>query len=155
MKRNLNTLCFVLVMLCIVALSSNNIDALQLCYDMGKGTAYTDATQKSFRIETIIRAVDMNIQLIAGILLIIVVSKINKGLVFVWQNITLFRWIGYLLGIHALVSSTANYVAKQASETFEGNPFDYQGEIAAIFVLMVAEIFAFGLRMKEEQDLTV
>ena len=90
MKRNLNTLCFVLVMLCIVALSSNNIDALQLCYEMGKGTAYTDATQKSFLIETIIRAVDMNIQLIAGILLIIVVSKINKGLVFVWQNITLF-----------------------------------------------------------------
>ena len=141
MKRNLNTLCFVLVMLCIVALSSNNIDALQLCYEMGKGTAYTDATQKSFLIETIIRAVDMNIQLIAGILLIIVVSKINKGLVFVWQNITLFRWIGYL--------------AKQASETFEGNPFDYQGVIAAIFVLMVAEIFAIGLRMKEEQDLTV
>lgn len=151
MKRNLNTLCFVLVMLCIVALSSNNIDALQLCYEMGN----TDATQKSFLIETIIRAVDMNIQLIAGILLIIVVSKINKGLVFVWQNITLFRWIGYLLGIHALVSSTANYVAKQASETFEGNPFDYQGVIAAIFVLMVAEIFAIGLRMKEEQDLTV
>ncbi|WP_368342282.1 DUF2975 domain-containing protein [Parabacteroides merdae] len=27
--------------------------------------------------------------------------------------------------------------------------------IAAIFVLMVAEIFAIGLRMKEEQDLTV
>ena len=48
MKRNLNTLCFVLVMLCIVALSSNNIDALQLCYEMGKGTAYTDATQKVY-----------------------------------------------------------------------------------------------------------
>lgn len=92
----MNTLCFVLVMLCIVALLSNNIDALQLCYEMGKGTAYTDATQKSFLIKTLIRAVDMNILLIAGILLIIVVSKINKGLVFVWQNITLFRWIGYL-----------------------------------------------------------
>ena len=152
MKRNLNTLCFVLVMLCIVALLSNNIDALQLCYEMGKGTAYTDATQRSFLIKTMIRAVDMNILLIAGILLIIVVSKINKGLVFVWQNITLFRWIGYLLGIHALVSSAINYVEKQASETFEGN---YQGVIAAIFVLMVAEIFAIGLRMKEEQDLTV
>ena len=112
MKRNLNTLCFVLVMLCIVALLSNNIDALQLCYEMGKGTAYTDATQKSFLIKTLIRAVDMNILLIAGILLIIVVSKINKGLVFVWQNITLFRWIGYLLGIHALVSSAINYVEK-------------------------------------------
>ena len=61
MKRNLNTLCFVLVMLCIVALSSNNIDALQLCYEMGKGTAYTDATQKNFLIETIIRAVDTNV----------------------------------------------------------------------------------------------
>ena len=48
-------------MLCIVALSSNNIDALQLCYEMGKGTAYTDATQKNFLIETIIRAVDMNV----------------------------------------------------------------------------------------------
>lgn len=48
MKRNLNTLCFVLVMLCIVALLSNNIDALQLCYEMGKGTAYTELTQKSF-----------------------------------------------------------------------------------------------------------
>ena len=95
MKRNLNTLCFVLVMLCIVALLSNNIDALQLCYEMGKGTAYTDATQRSFLIKTMIRAVDMNILLIAGILLIIVVSKINKGLVFVWQNITLFRWIGF------------------------------------------------------------
>ena len=139
MKRNLNTLCFVLVMLCIVALLSNNIDALQLCYEMGKGTAYTDAIQKSFLIKTMIRAVDMNILLIAGILLIIVVSKINKGLVFVWQNIT----------------SAINYVEKQASETFEGNPFDYQGVIAAIFVLMVAEIFAIGLRMKEEQDLTV
>lgn len=78
----MNTLCFVLVMLCIVALLSNNIDALQLCYEMGKGTAYTDATQKSFLIKTMIRAVDMNILLIAGILLIIVVSKINKGLVF-------------------------------------------------------------------------
>ena len=155
MKRNLNTLCFVLVMLCIVALLSNNIDALQLCYEMGKGTAYTDATQRSFLIKTMIRAVDMNILLIAGILLIIVVSKINKGLVFVWQNITLFRWIGYLLGIHALVSSAINYVEKQASETFEGNPFDYQGVMGAIFVFMVAEIFAIGLRMKEEQDLTV
>ena len=48
MKRNLNTLCFVLVMLCIVALSSNNIDALQLFYEMGKGTAYTVLHRKIF-----------------------------------------------------------------------------------------------------------
>ena len=38
---------------------------------------------------------------------------------------------------------------------FEGNPFDYQALIAAVFVLVIAEIFAIGLRMKEEQDLTV
>lgn len=155
MKRNLNTLCALLVMLCVVALLSNNMDAIQLCYEMGKGTAYTDATQNSFFAKTTVQAVDMNILLIAGILFIVVISNINKGLVFVWKNITLFRWIAYLLGGHAVVSTVINYMSKQATVTFEGNPFDYQALIAAVFVLVIAEIFAIGLRMKEEQELTV
>ena len=55
-----------------------------------------------------------------------------------------------LLGIHALVSSTANYVAKQASETLKRCLITRNG--AAIFAFgSCRDFFTIGLRMKKNK----
>lgn len=155
MKKTLNLLCMVLIVFCISQLISNSAVAVRACYDLGKGLAYTDETFTGWMIKMLIWTVDMNAMLIAGILFVAAIRNINRSIVFDWRNIRLFSWTGVALTVHALCLTGMNSVDMYILHTQTGVIVDFQSLIAAFFVFIVAEIFAIGLRLREDQELTV
>lgn len=95
---------------------------------------------------------------------ILFVRNVNKNRIFMPLNIRLLHIVGWCL-VAAGVIATAygcydTYVAGQAF-SLEGYTVDYgqatsiSGIIFGLFSLVMAEAFAVGLRMKEEQELTI
>jgi hypothetical protein len=81
------------------------------------------------------------------------IRNVNRDQVFTWENVSLLRWSGWgLLGIE---------VAMILFDAIEGFSFSYIYQedtsdlIFGVFILIVAEAFAIGLKLKEEQDLTI
>jgi len=92
------------------------------------------------------------------------IFNINKSIIFEWKNVKLLRKIGILLiGFYVCGIIFAflfgNYASSLVSIPgyFLDNSkfFSYGSLIQGIIALIVAEIFAIGLKLKEEQDLTV
>jgi len=94
----------------------------------------------------------------------LIIRAVNKSVIFAWINVKRLRriGIGFLLSFFAKVFA-ATYINNLemnlfdvedynivTSSTFEGSSLMY-GMIA----FLVAEVFAVGLRLKEEQDLTI
>lgn len=92
------------------------------------------------------------------------IRNINRGLIFDWKNVKYLRRLGILLlaafACYASMIIISNYHVSQLVE-LRGCDFSYlivfSDPILPLgFVsLLVGEIFAIGLRMKEEQDLTI
>ena len=81
------------------------------------------------------------------------IRNVNRDQVFTWENVSLLRWSGWgLLGID---------VAMILFDAIEGFSLSYIYQedtndlIFGVFILIVAEAFAIGLKLKEEQDLTI
>ena len=81
------------------------------------------------------------------------ILNVNRNEVFVWDNVLMLRLTGICLMVVVLLISL--------NELLNGNTFtevynDYFDMlIFCMFSLIVAETFAVGLRLKEEQDLTI
>lgn len=167
MKKKLNSYCILLMSICGVLLSFNMTDRISECYNIGKGMYHI--TDTPVRItQMVIWVIDLNILLAAGILFILVIRNINRGIVFDWSNIRLFRSTGIVLGVHFLLSTAINYInyyllpplanntAGELMPTFyKGYVTDYPALIAMLFILIISEVFAIGLRLQEEQELTI
>ena len=73
------------------------------------------------------------------------IRNVNRDQVFTWENVSLLRWSGWgLLGIEVAM------ILFDAIEQEDTNDL-----IFGVFILIVAEAFAIGLKLKEEQDLTI
>lgn len=81
------------------------------------------------------------------------ILNVNRNQVFVWENVHLLRWTGW--GILIVLVTCVVY------ELFSNVPVDrvymeYMDlAIFGVFNLIVSEVFAIGLKLKEEQDLTI
>lgn len=81
------------------------------------------------------------------------ILNVNRDRVFVWDNVPLLRWTGW-----GMLSSTViifvydllNHVA--ADKIYNETIDDF---IFSVFCLITAEVFVIGLKLKEEQDLTI
>lgn len=98
------------------------------------------------------------------VLFLKLIVRVNRGLVFEWRNVRLLRWLGAV----ELAGSIATTVIQIYGASIVGRQFGVSGFVTDYFsyvsameltvglaALIVAEIFAVGLKMKEEQDLTV
>lgn len=108
------------------------------------------------------------ISVIAGIFCLLqffyLIRNINRGDIFSWKNVKFLRKLGWaliLLFICTLASIViGNYEASQVLQ-LNGCEFSYTFAfsdatlILGFISLLVAEVFAIGLKMKEEQDLTI
>ena len=100
---------------------------------------------------------------VAMICFILLINNINKSIIFEWRNVSRLRWLGGLL----IASFICNMIPKVAmywglSEIFDLknyfiNPLYFQitDLLLGVGCLIVAETFAIGLKMKEEQELTI
>lgn len=99
----------------------------------------------------------------ALIVFALLIASINKSRIFEWRNVKRLRWLGALL----IVSFICNQLPKVISYWGIGELFELQKYMVAplslqvtdlllgLGCLIVAETFAIGLKMREEQELTI
>ncbi len=93
-----------------------------------------------------------------------IVTRVNKSYIFCWDNVRLLRQLGWIL-VAGFLCSLVNIIAdaKTIEQLFSTpgyklllyNEVSYITLILGIISLIVAEAFAMGLRLQEEQDLTI
>ena len=81
------------------------------------------------------------------------VLNVNRDKVFVWENVHLLRWTGWGVLITILAMSTHDLIVHIPLEKIYNE--DMSDLTFSVFCLIVAEVFAIGLKLKEEQDLTI
>ncbi len=163
MKKRLDTYCSLLIFICAILLVFNVTDRITECYNLGKG-AYSEVSSSGWWVTKMcFWAIDMNVLLISLIVFILIIKNIHKTIVFDWKNVRLFRGLSFTLFLHFIFSTGVNYIDYYILETTKNNPFevytgnvaDYSALIATLFILIIGEVFAVGLRLQEEQELTI
>ena len=81
------------------------------------------------------------------------ILNVNRDRVFVRENIPLLRWAGWGMLIPTLVFSAYDLLAHVPADKVYSSCMD--DFVFGLFCLIVAEAFAIGLKLKEEQDLTI
>jgi hypothetical protein len=79
--------------------------------------------------------------------------NVNRDKVFVWQNVSMLRWTGWGIMFGYAYSLVMEYFHNIPLTKSFYDASDYF--IFAFFCLIVAEAFAVGLKLKEEQELTI
>lgn len=99
----------------------------------------------------------------ALIIFVMLILSINKSQIFEWKNVRRLRWLGSLLIISFLfylIPQVVNYWGSKevfALDKYIIAPLALQATdlLLGLGCLIVAETFAIGLKMKEEQELTI
>jgi bacteriorhodopsin len=81
------------------------------------------------------------------------ILNVNHDKVFVKENIPLLRWAGWGMMIPAIIYSVHDLVEHFPADNVYNSYMD--DFVFGLFCLIIAEVFAIGLKLKEEQDLTI
>jgi len=81
------------------------------------------------------------------------ILNVNRNQVFVWENVNLLRLTACGLMILALVA--AGDELNTGCSYVEVYDHFFDAFIFGVFNLIIAEVFAVGLKLQEEQDLTI
>ncbi|MEG1563020.1 MAG: DUF2975 domain-containing protein [Bacteroides sp.] len=102
--------------------------------------------------------------ILALVLFVKLIISINKSDIFNWKNVRRLRKLGALLILTFFFSALSICIMTyQLSESFSLKGYSFNTSeliptltlILGLISLIVAEVFAIGLRIKEEQDLTI
>lgn len=81
------------------------------------------------------------------------ILNVNRDRVFVWDNVPLLRWTGWgMLASTAIIFVYDLFNHVSAEKIYNETMDDF---IFSVFCLITAEVFVIGLKLKEEQDLTI
>ena len=115
-------------------------------------------------ISTLSSLLYLVISIVAVVLFVKFIISINRSCIFEWVNVRRLRWMGAAL-VLSFICSTVPFATAfyELSGVFQvpGYSLTIYGAISSLTLvlglmsLIVAEVFAIGLRMKEEQDLTI
>jgi hypothetical protein len=81
------------------------------------------------------------------------ILNVNRDKVFVWENVPLLRWTGWGLLTATAIIAIHDLLEHIPVERIYNNSID--DFIFSVFCLIMAEVFIIGLKLKEEQDLTI
>ena len=81
------------------------------------------------------------------------ILNVNRNKVFVWENVPLLRWTGWGLLAATLMIAIHDLLEHIQLDRIYNNTID--DFIFSVFCLIMAEVFMIGLKLKEEQDLTI
>ena len=81
------------------------------------------------------------------------ILNVNRNQVFVWDNVRLLRWTGWGILIWVALCVIIELFAHVPLATICSEYMDML--VIGVFSLIVSEVFAIGLKLKEEQDLTI
>ena len=78
---------------------------------------------------------------------------VNHGEVFTWDNVSLLRIVGWCFIITPIIG--IGVLTPEIDRPLEAWSDVLSSVLDGVFVLIMAEAFAIGLKLKEEQDLTI
>ena len=154
MKKKLNLFCILMLVLMVAQVFVTFIvgaDAFAEGYR--KGVAGDEPTTWADLLSVLLGFIVLISAVVSFVCFLRFILNVNHNKVFVWDNVLLLRLTGIGLFIISLVygidecSNGGNY-----AEVFEES---FGILIFSVFNLIVAEVFAIGLKLKEEQDLTI
>ena len=87
---------------------------------------------------------------ICGLCIFLILRNVKKEEVFVYQNSSLIQTIGVLIALNGLFQVTLSWF------TPEGVPTSYRiFVLLGVFIIFMGYLFKMGVRMREEQELTI
>lgn len=145
-KEELEFVMFCLMVVCACCLLFVFFRNLNLCYDLGK-----DDTGS-----LIVKLLPENVTLLAmavcSVLIYLMLRNVQKGLVFTKLNSDLIMTIGVVLECNGILQMAFNAFL---SDSMGGNTIPMVYLLLGVFFLFIACLFKVGIRMQEEQDLTI
>ena len=145
-KEELEFVMYCLMIMCVSSLLFVFFRNLNLCYELGKDN--TD--------NLIVKLLPENVTLLAmvvcSVLIYLMLRNVQKGLVFTKLNSNLIMTIGVVLECNGILQMAFNAFL---SDSMDGNTIPMVYLLLGVFFLFIACLFKVGIRMQEEQDLTI
>ena len=161
MKKKLNIFCVLMLVLMaakiiigIVFNFSEGAQAFKQGWDNGRTANATSGFDfVSGLFTTLLALVCIFLLIRSFIAFVRFILNVNRDKVFVWDNVPLLRWTGWGMLIPVVVFAVYDLLAHiPADKVYNQSMDDF---IFSLFCLIVAEVFAIGLKLKEENDLTI
>ena len=154
MKKKLNIMCVMMLVLIIAGIVMTIIGAAD---EFHKGWEEgRDATEPS----NFLGALGMLIAVICVIVYIYTfacyvrfILNVNHGEVFTWANVDLLRTVGWCLVVPTVIIFAI--MSPDLDNLWDSWADAISIVIDGIFILIMAEAFAIGMKLKEEQELTI
>lgn len=154
MKKKLNIMCVMMLVLIIAGIVMTIIgaaDEFHKGWEVGR-----DATEPS----NFLGALGMLIAVICLIVYIYTfacyvrfILNVNHGEVFTWTNVDLLRTVGWCLVVPTVIIFAI--MSPDLDNLWDSWADAISIVIDGIFILIMAEAFAIGMKLKEEQELTI
>ncbi|WP_291533481.1 DUF2975 domain-containing protein [Bacteroides sp.] len=144
-KQELETVMSCLVVICASCLMIWLTQTMQLCYELGK-----DDTD-DFIWQVLSRSITLVAMAVCSIFIWIMLSNVKRNEVFTERNANLIVFIGVTVEITGLLQYILGIFTLEgiSRESF----MIYL--LLGVFILFIGCLFKIGIRMKEEQDLTI
>lgn len=144
-KQELETVMSCLVVICASCLMIWLTQTMQLCYELGK-----DDTD-DFIWQVLSRSITLVAMAVCSIFIWIMLSNVKRNEVFTKRNANLIVFIGVTVEIAGLLQYILGIFTLEgiSRESF----MIYL--LLGVFILFIGCLFKIGIRMKEEQDLTI
>ena len=153
MKKKLNLLCIMLLILMIVGMvmaGFAGVSDFKRGYEDGINESGTSAYNI---IEGLVVFASFLVYIYAFACYVRFILNVNHGEVFTWTTVDLLNTVGWCIVVTTTVTCT--------SMSFDNiDLLDTWSDAISIitdgiFILIMAEVFSIGLKLKEEQDLTI
>ena len=154
MKKRLNIFCVLMLLLMasqVVMTFVTGADAFMEGYNAGQNAG--PVSTWAHLLEFIAEMFAIVAALVSFISFIRVILNVNRNKVFVWENVNLLRLTACGLMILAVIASCDElYTGCNFVEVYD---HFFDAFLFGVFNLIVAEVFAVGLKLQEEQELTI
>ena len=154
MKKRLNIFCVLMLLLMatmVVMTFVTGADAFQEGWNKGRNAL--PANTWLALLEFFAEMFAIVAALVSFISFIRFILNVNHNEVFVWENVNLLRLTACGLMILALVASCDEFITGCSFVEVYEHFFD--AFLFGVFNLIIAEVFAVGLKLQEEQELTI
>ena len=154
MKKRLNIFCVLMLLLMatmVVMTFVTGADAFQEGWN--KGRDVLPANTWLALLEFFVEMFAIVAALVSFVSFIRFILNVNRNEVFVWENVNLLRLAACGLMILAVVAGCDEFFTGCSFVEVYQHFFD--AFIFGVFNLIIAEVFAVGLKLQEEQELTI
>ncbi len=154
MKKKLNFFCVLMLLLMIAHVTLSFVQgADDFARGWEEGAANNSTLSWSEFLFGILGLATVGAFILSFACFVRFILNVNRNEVFVWDNVWCLRITAIGLSFGVLVFSA--YTIIEGANVIEAFEEDMAILIFAVFNLIVAEAFAVGLKLKEEQELTI